>query len=125
VASRKLDVTKFKKRLEEKRDELLENLRRIDERTSGKDRLNSEVSGEDFDEPGGDAASETLERSLSLAHADNVRDELEAVLNALRKIEKGTYGICDVCGKSIKRERLEFIPWATMDAECRARLTGR
>ena len=125
MAARKLDMTKFKKRLEEKRDELLESLRRIDERTTGKDRLNSEVAGEDFDEPGGDAASDTLERSLTLAHADNVRDELEAVINAMRKLERGTYGICDVCAKGIKKERLEFIPWATMCTECRARLTGR
>lgn len=125
MAARKIDLEKFRKRLEEKRDELLAGIKRIEERTSGNDRLNSDTAGEDFDEPGGDAASETLERSLSLAHADNARDELEAVLNAIRKIDKGTYGICDVCGKSIKKERLEFIPWATMCAECRSRLTGR
>ena len=125
VRKRTLDASKFKKRLEEKRDELVEQLRRIDERTSGKDRLNSDVSGEDFDEPGGDAASETFERSLTLAQAENTREELEAVLNAIRKIDKGTYGVCDSCQKNIKKERLEFIPWATMCTDCRGRMSGR
>jgi DnaK suppressor protein len=122
--SRSLDVSKFKQRLEEERDHLLAELQRIDDRTAGRDRLNSDVASEDFDEPGGDAAQETLERSQSMAIGESLRDMLDSVNNALKKLETGTYGFCDSCGKEIPKARLEIMPAATMCTACRARLSS-
>ena len=45
------------------------------------------------------------------------RRELLAVHAALGRIVAGTYGKCAVCGKTIERERLKVIPWATLCAE--------
>ncbi|MEN6400762.1 MAG: TraR/DksA C4-type zinc finger protein [Armatimonadia bacterium] len=122
MAQRKMDMTKFKEALLAERDRLQEQLRRIDDRTAGRDRLDSMVSAEDFDEPGGDAASDTLERSQAMAIGENFRDMLAHVEHALEKMEKGTYGQCDSCGKNIAKARLEFLPWAAMCADCRKRL---
>lgn len=121
---RKMDVEKFKEALLAERDRLMEQIRRIDDRTAGRDRLDSMVSAEDFDEPGGDAASDTLERSKAMAIGENFRDMLAHVEHALEKMEKGTYGLCDSCGKNIAKARLEFLPWASMCAECRKRLAS-
>lgn len=121
--SRSLDIKKFKERLEEERSELLVELQRIEDRTSGRDRLNSDVASEDFDEPGGDAAQETLERSQSMAIGESLRDMLDSVNNALKKLETGTYGVCDSCGKEIPKARLEIMPAATMCTACRSRLS--
>lgn len=120
---RKLDIEKFKERLEQEREELRAEIQRIEDRTAGRDRLNSDMAGEDFDEPGGDAAQETLERSQSMAIGENLREMLENVANALNKIEDGSYGICDACNKEIPKARLEIMPAATMCTTCRARLT--
>lgn len=122
---RKLDLKKYKARLQEVRDELREELQRIEDRTAGRDRLNSDTAGEDFDEPGGDAAQETLERTQAMALGDNLRDMLENVNNALDSIEKGTYGVCDSCGKDIPKARLDIMPSATMCTTCRERLSTR
>lgn len=122
MAPRKMDMTKFKEALIAERARLAEQIRRIDDRTAGRDRLDSMVSAEDFDEPGGDAASETLERSQAMAIGENFRDMLGHVDHALGKLEKGTYGQCDSCGKNIAKARLEFLPWAAMCADCRKRL---
>lgn len=122
--SRSLDYSKFKQRLEAERDELLAELQRIEDRTAGRDRLNSDVASEDFDEPGGDAAQETLERSQSMAIGESLRDMLDSVNNALKKLETGTYGICDSCGKEIPKARLEIMPAATMCTACRSRLSS-
>lgn len=124
MAQRKLDVEKYRKLLLEERERLLDQIRRIDDRTAGRDRLESQVSSEDFDEPGGDAASETLERSQAMAIGENFRDMLAHVDHALDKLEKGTYGQCDACKKPIAKARLDFLPWATMCADCRKRLGG-
>lgn len=121
---RKLDVKKYREALESERERLLDQIRRIDDRTAGRDRLDSQVSAEDFDEPGGDAASDTLERSQAMALGENFRDMLAHVAHALEKMEKGTYGQCDSCGKNIAKARLDFLPWASMCADCRKRLSG-
>lgn len=121
---RKLDLKKYREALEAERARLLEQIRRIDDRTAGRDRLDSQVSAEDFDEPGGDAASDTLERTQAMAIGENFRDLLAYVEHALEKMDKGTYGLCDVCGKNIPKARLDFLPWATMCAECRKRLSS-
>jgi DnaK suppressor protein len=121
---RKLDLEKFQQRLEEERAELRTELQRIEDRTAGRDRLNSDVASEDFDEPGGDAAQETLERSQSIAIGESLRDMLENVETALRKVAEKTYGICDSCGKDIPKARLDIMPSATMCTTCRARLSS-
>ena len=58
-----------------------------------------------------------------MAIGENFRDMLAHVDHALEKLEKGTYGVCDACKKAIAKARLDFLPWATMCAECRKRLT--
>lgn len=120
---RTLDLAKYKARLEEERRELQTELQRIEDRAAGRDRLNSDMAGEDFDEPGGDAAQETLERTQSMAIGENLREMLDNVNNALKKIEDGTYGLCDLCGKEILKGRLDIMPSATMCTTCRARLS--
>jgi len=119
-----LDAKKYREALNAERERLTEQIRRIDDRTAGRDRLDSQVSAEDFDEPGGDAASDTLERSQAMAIGENFRDMLAHVDHALEKMTKGSYGLCDSCGKNIAKARLDFLPWASMCADCRKRLAG-
>jgi RNA polymerase-binding transcription factor DksA len=121
---RKLDVAKFQEILIEERDRLRAELKRIEDKAAGRDRLHSEQAGQDFDEPGGDAATETVERAQSMAVGASLREQLDEVLAALEKIDNGTYGICDACGKPITKKRLTVLPWATLCKECRSGLTG-
>ncbi|MGC9317282.1 MAG: TraR/DksA family transcriptional regulator [Armatimonadota bacterium] len=121
---RKLDVDKFKQILEEERERLRSELKRIEDKAAGRDRLHSEQAGQDFDEPGGDAATETVDRAQSMAVGASLREQLDEVNAALEKIEQGTYGICDNCGKPITKKRLRVLPWATLCKECRSGLSG-
>jgi DnaK suppressor protein len=122
---RKLEINKYRKQLETDRTELLEELKHLEERTSGRDNASAPIATEDFDEPGGDAATETLDRTLAMATSENLRDMLENINAALRKMEKGTYGLCDMCGKDIPKKRLEALPYATMCLTCRKRIALR
>jgi len=58
-----------------------------------------------------DAAAEESERSLSLVAASATQNTIFEVLSAIRRIERGTYGLCEVTGKPIETERLQAIPW--------------
>ena len=65
-------------------------------------------------------ATETLELEKRLALENRIRQELASVEHALDKVKKGTYGMCDHCGKPIDPARLEALPQATLCMECKA-----
>lgn len=67
-------------------------------------------------------ATETLELEKRLALENRIRQEMAKVEHALEKIEKGTYGKCDNCGKSIDPQRLEALPQASLCLNCKALL---
>ncbi len=67
-------------------------------------------------------ATETLELEKRLALENRIRQEISGIEHALDKYEKGTYGMCDNCGKPIAPERLEVLPQASLCVNCKALL---
>ncbi|MGI6147846.1 MAG: conjugal transfer protein TraR [Firmicutes bacterium] len=63
-----------------------------------------------YDQHPADLGSEVYERSKDLGLLANTRRQLGQIEEALNAIERGTYGICRLCGGSISEERLEAIP---------------
>jgi RNA polymerase-binding transcription factor DksA len=70
-----------------------------------------ETSMAKMDDPG-DAAAEESQRCLALVSASATQASIVDVLEAIRRIERGTYGICEMTGQPIEAERLRAIPWA-------------
>ena len=119
-----LETDKYRKKLLELRLDLEREIRRTESQNDQREGFHVNVADEDFDEQGGDAASETVERSRLLATVGNLRDMLDSVNEALAKLDSGTYGKCDVCGKAIPKKRLDALPYATMCTDCRQRVLG-
>ena len=59
-------------------------------------------------------------RSTALELGDRQYHLINEIDDALRRIEDGTYGQCERCGKPIDEERLKAVPTARYDAECQA-----
>jgi DnaK suppressor protein len=59
-----------------------------------------------------DEASDLFSAEVDATWVRALEDELSRVDAALKRMERGTYGICIECGQPIERERLEAIPWA-------------
>jgi RNA polymerase-binding transcription factor DksA len=57
-----------------------------------------------------DLGTETFEREKDFSLLEQLEAEIEDLDAALRKVDEGTYGICEICGKAIEPERLEAIP---------------
>jgi RNA polymerase-binding protein DksA len=76
--------------------------------------LEEEVDEESFDQHIGDVGAVTLERELDLSFQGNEERLLEQVDRALNKIDDGTYGRCDRCGRPIEEGRLRAVPYATL-----------
>jgi DnaK suppressor protein len=60
----------------------------------------------------------TLERELSEAGAVRAREAIEDIERALQRLDAGTYGSCESCGRPIPFERLEAIPAARFCVAC-------
>jgi RNA polymerase-binding protein DksA len=66
-----------------------------------------------------DAATETVDRELDYTLEENAEHVLGAIDSALKRMEDGTYGLCQNCGQPISPERLEAMPWATRCIDCK------
>ncbi len=73
----------------------------------------------DLGEGFADAAAITAERSEILGLIERMVEELRSVEVALARLNAGTYGTCQACGKEISPERLEFRPNAVLCVECK------
>ncbi len=67
-----------------------------------------------------EGANEAFELEKRLALESKVVNSLSAVNNAIKKIESGTYGICDMCKKPIEAARLEALPQANLCLKCKS-----
>ena len=75
----------------------------------------TDMTGEaGFDEEYADAGSATFEREKDLSLVNNLRDLLDKIDKAMAKIDEGTYGLCDRCGKPIEKARLKALPYANL-----------
>ena len=66
-------------------------------------------------------ATESQELEKRLAQEKRVSSALTEVEHALRKLDNGTYGLCDSCGKQISPDRLEALPQAGLCIDCKAK----
>ena len=65
-------------------------------------------------------ATETAELETRLEMERRIREQLNTIEHAFEKFEKGTYGLCDLCGKPIAPARLEALPQASLCLDCKA-----
>ena len=64
-----------------------------------------------------DHASEDRQRELALTLSNRERDKLMLIEQALKRVEEGTYGICEVTGEKIGEERLRALPFTMLSVE--------
>jgi RNA polymerase-binding protein DksA len=119
----KSEIDTLKGQLVEERDELQAQLDVIEEETFAASQ--SELSGEvGLDDEAADAGTATFEREKDLSIEHNVRDLLQKIDRALKRIDVGTYGLCERCGKPIAKARIKALPYADLcidDAQAQSR----
>jgi RNA polymerase-binding protein DksA len=107
------DLDEFRARLLEEQGELKAQLAELEE--SSFSTPQSDVSGEvAFDEEYADSGTATFERERDLSLENNIRDLLGKIEKALARMENGTFGICERCGKPIEKARLKALPYANL-----------
>jgi RNA polymerase-binding transcription factor DksA len=69
-----------------------------------------------------DSGTDNFDRDFALSLLSSDQDAVYEIEEALKRIEKKTYGVCELTGKNIPRARLEAIPWTRFTVEAQAQL---
>lgn len=69
-----------------------------------------------------DAATDSIDRDIFLGLVSFEQESLYEIDAALKRIEEGTYGVCELTGKPISRQRLRAIPWARFAPDAQQRI---
>jgi RNA polymerase-binding transcription factor DksA len=123
------EVTKLAPFLEKQREKLLLLKDTLLDSMNGvaRDSLRSQTGGDAsaFGMHQADAGSDAYDRDFALSLLSQEQDSLYEIDQALKRIENGTYGICEMSGKQIPKARLEALPFTRYTVECQAELEKR
>src|SRR5262249_42591777 len=108
------EVQKYRDILSQKQEELSEIVHRKKEEQEFQQE-EPEIGDE------ADIATRSVEKELLFDITDSEKQNLDGIEAALRKIEKGAFGRCESCQKTIPRLRLDVMPWARYCIQCQAR----
>ncbi len=70
----------------------------------------------------GDSGTDNFDRDFALSLLSSDQDAIYEIEEALKRIEKGAYGVCEITGKNIPKARLTAIPWTRFTVEAQAQL---
>ena len=117
------EIDELRTRLEAERGELADQLTTIEDQAFAA--TQSDMSGDvGVDDESADAGTATFEREKELSIEQNVRDLIQKIDRALKRIDDGTYGICERCGKPIEKARIKALPYVDLcikDARAQSR----
>ena len=86
------------------------------------DSSQAEMMGEiGLDDDFADAGTATFDRERDLSIRNNILDLIEQIDHALRRLDEGTYGQCERCGRPIEAARLKALPHAVLCLDCKRR----
>ncbi len=116
----KRDLTKYKKLLVKKKEDVLQAMKHIEKDTLSQSQRDAagDLSGYTFHMA--DTATDSYDREFSLGLATNAQKILYEIEEALKRVEEKNFGSCLNCGKSINRKRLAAIPYASLCIACQA-----
>jgi RNA polymerase-binding transcription factor DksA len=105
------------------KDTLLDSMNGV-----AKDSLRSRAEGSEASAFGmhqADAGSDAYDRDFALSLLSQEQDSLYEIDEALKRLDAGAYGVCEMSGKPIPHARLEALPFTRYTVECQAELEKR
>ena len=118
----KKDLNIFKEYLFNARDDVMAQIQDISQETLMKTQREAtgDISGHSMHLA--DVASDNYERDFKIGLVSNERKVISEIDDALKRIEEGPYGICQMCQKPISKVRLKAIPYTKHSKKCQEKL---
>ena len=120
MVMKKTEIDRFKKLLEGARKKIVGDLAHLEE-----DSLNTsqrEASGDlsGYSLHMADQATDNFDREFNLGLVSSEQQILNQIDESLRKMEEGSFGICDTCDKPISQKRLLAVPYTQFCIKCQS-----
>lgn len=114
------ELQEFKKLVVKAKENLLDELKQASDNTLLKSQKDNagDISGYTYHMA--DAATDTYDREFSMGIVSKERQRIYEIDAAYKKIEDGSYGVCESCKKLIPKPRLKAIPYAKMCLKCQS-----
>jgi len=120
-AKSKTGKNKRQKLIEQLRKNLLEERKQLVQKAMKDQNIKeSSMHGDIVDQ-----SNDYLDRELLMGLAEHDRLRLQEIDEAIKRMDEGTYGICQMSGEEISDERLMALPTAKYTLECQSKLEGR
>jgi len=113
------DIERYKNLLLKRREALQRDLERMEQEALNKSRQSASGDLSNMPIHMADLGSDNFEQEFTLNLIQTQRDELKEIDAALERVEEGTFGLCEICGKPISRRRLQAMPYARLCVECK------
>ncbi|MDD2679551.1 MAG: TraR/DksA family transcriptional regulator [Candidatus Omnitrophica bacterium] len=121
----KTELKEFKKLILKRKEEVDDEIKHISDDTLKKSQKDAsgDISGYTYHMA--DVATDNYDREFSLGLASNDRQSLYELDDALKRIEDGTFGICEDCEQLITKVRLRAVPQARLCVKCQEKREKR
>jgi len=113
------DIERYKNLLLKRREALQRDLERMEQEALNKSRQSASGDLSNMPIHMADLGSDNFEQEFTLNLIQTQRDELKEIDAALERVEEGTFGLCEICGKPISKRRLQAMPYARLCVECK------
>lgn len=114
-------VTRVKPEWQKYYQNLLELHERLRNQMSGLAK-ESQAEMENYSLHMGDSGTDNFDRDFALSLLSSDQDAIYEIEEALKRIEKGNFGVCELTGSKIPKARLDAIPWTRFTVEAQAQL---
>ena len=114
-----VDLKKYRKKLVDKKNRILGDVMQLENEafnTSLKD-ASGDITG--YSTHGADAATDSADREVMLDIASSEQRLLKNIEHALKRIEDGLYGKCELCNSRISDARLDAKPESIVCIDCK------
>lgn len=118
------ELKEFKELLIRRKAEISGNMKEIGNKTLGKNPGTESGDISTLPMHMADVGSDVFEHDMNLSLVENEAQELEEIEEALAKMQKGEFGLCEVCRRPISKERLRAIPYARLCIQCKRKEEG-
>ncbi len=121
----KKELSIFRNLVLKRKNEILESINHISEDTLKKSQKDAagDISGYTYHMA--DVATDNYDREFSLGIASEERQIIYELDDALKKIDEGTFGVCEECKSPITKSRLKAIPYARLCLKCQEKREQR
>jgi len=114
----KTELTAFKKLILKKKEDIIEHIKDISEETVKKSQKDASGDISSYTYHMADVATDNYDREFSMGRVSDDREFLYELEDALKRIEDGSFGICEECESLISKTRLKAVPSARLCIKC-------